>query len=40
MSFASRPGWVRSGGEMLLVGATAAAVGYGIGALASEITGG
>jgi VIT1/CCC1 family predicted Fe2+/Mn2+ transporter len=36
----TRLGWVRSGGEMLLVGALAAAVAYGIGALASTLTGG
>lgn len=33
-------GWVRSGAEMLLVGAAAAAVAFGIGALAAELTGG
>jgi VIT1/CCC1 family predicted Fe2+/Mn2+ transporter len=33
-------GWIRSGLEMLLVGAAAAAVAYGIGALASSLTGG
>jgi len=32
-------GWVRSGAEMLLVGALAAAVAFGIGALASSLTG-
>jgi vacuolar iron transporter family protein len=32
-------GWVRSGAEMLLVGAAAAAVAFGIGALAAELTG-
>ena len=32
-------GWVRSGLEMLLVGALAAAVAYSIGALASVLTG-
>jgi VIT1/CCC1 family predicted Fe2+/Mn2+ transporter len=35
----TRAGWVRSGGEMLLVGALAAAVAYGVGALAGSITG-
>lgn len=33
-------GWVRSGAEMLFVGAAAAAVAFGIGALASSLTGG
>ena len=32
-------GFVRSGGEMLLVGSLAAAVAYGIGALAANLTG-
>jgi len=31
-------GWVRSGTEMLLVGAAAAAVAYGIGAFAASLT--
>ena len=31
-------GWVRSGTEMLLVGAAAAAVAYGIGAFAAALT--
>lgn len=35
----TRVGWLRSGAEMLLVGALAAAVAYGIGALASTLTG-
>ena len=35
----TRLGWFRSGLEMLLVGALAAAVAYGIGALASTLTG-
>jgi VIT1/CCC1 family predicted Fe2+/Mn2+ transporter len=35
----TRAGWLRSGLEMLLVGALAAAVAYGIGALASRLTG-
>ena len=34
----TRLGWVRSGLEMLLVGALAAAVAYSIGALASTVT--
>ena len=33
-------GWVRSGIEMLVVGAAAAGVAYGIGALAAAITSG
>jgi VIT1/CCC1 family predicted Fe2+/Mn2+ transporter len=33
-------GWVRSGLEMLLVGASAAAVAFGIGAFAAKLTGG
>jgi VIT1/CCC1 family predicted Fe2+/Mn2+ transporter len=32
-------GWIRSGAEMLLVGALAAAVAYSIGAIASTVTG-
>jgi VIT1/CCC1 family predicted Fe2+/Mn2+ transporter len=35
----TRLGWMRSGLEMLLVGALAAAVAYSIGALASTVTG-
>jgi vacuolar iron transporter family protein len=35
----TRLGWLRSGLEMLLVGALAAAVAYSIGALASSVTG-
>jgi VIT1/CCC1 family predicted Fe2+/Mn2+ transporter len=35
----TRLGWLRSGLEMLLVGALAAAVAYAIGALASTVTG-
>ena len=35
----TRLGWLRSGIEMLVVGALAAAVAYGIGALASAVTG-
>jgi VIT1/CCC1 family predicted Fe2+/Mn2+ transporter len=35
----TRLGWIRSGLEMLAVGALAAAVAYGIGALASALTG-
>ena len=35
----TRLGWVRSGVEMLLVGALAAAVAYSIGAVASTVTG-
>lgn len=34
----TRLGWIRSGLEMLLVGAVAAGVAYGIGALASALT--
>jgi vacuolar iron transporter family protein len=34
----TRLGWIRSGLEMLLVGTLAAAVAYGIGALASSLT--
>ena len=37
-AFITRLGWVRSGLEMLLVGALAAAVAYLIGALASTLT--
>ena len=36
----TRVGWLRSGVEMLLVGAAAAAVAYGIGALAAQLTDG
>lgn len=36
----TRVGWLRSGAEMLLVGALAAAVAYGVGALAATLTGG
>jgi VIT1/CCC1 family predicted Fe2+/Mn2+ transporter len=39
-SLVTRLGWLRSGGEMLLVGAFAAGVAYGIGALAAALTGG
>ena len=38
-TFVTRLGWVRSGLEMLLVGALAAAVAYSIGALAAMVTG-
>jgi len=38
-SLVTKLGWLRSGAEMLLVGATAAAVAYGIGALAAALTG-
>ena len=38
-SLVTKVGWVRSGVEMLLVGTTAAAVAYGIGALAAALTG-
>jgi VIT1/CCC1 family predicted Fe2+/Mn2+ transporter len=38
-AFVTRLGWMRSGLEMLLVGALAAAVAYTIGALASGLTG-
>jgi VIT1/CCC1 family predicted Fe2+/Mn2+ transporter len=38
-SVVTRVGWVRSGAEMLAVGATAAAVAFGIGALAAGMTG-
>ena len=38
-SLVTRLGWIRSGLEMLAVGAVAAAVAYGIGALASALTG-
>jgi vacuolar iron transporter family protein len=38
-SIVTKLGWVRSGSEMLLVGAVAAFVAYLVGALASEITG-
>lgn len=37
-SLVTRVGWMRSGLEMLLVGALAAAVAYGIGALAAALT--
>jgi len=37
-AFITRLGWVRSGLEMLFVGALAAAVAYSIGALASTVT--
>jgi VIT1/CCC1 family predicted Fe2+/Mn2+ transporter len=37
-AFVTHLGWVRSGLEMLLVGALAAAVAYGIGALAAAVT--
>jgi VIT1/CCC1 family predicted Fe2+/Mn2+ transporter len=37
-AFVTRLGWVRSGLEMLFVGALAAAVAYGIGALAAAVT--
>jgi VIT1/CCC1 family predicted Fe2+/Mn2+ transporter len=38
-AFITRLGWIRSGVEMLLVGALAAAVAYSIGAIASTVTG-
>lgn len=38
-SFATRAGFLRSGGEMLLVGSLAAAVAYAIGAFAASLTG-
>ncbi len=38
-AFVTRLGWMRSGLEMLFVGALAAAVAYSIGALASGLTG-
>lgn len=38
-SFFTKLGWLRSGIEMLLVGAAAAFVAYGIGALVAELTG-
>jgi VIT1/CCC1 family predicted Fe2+/Mn2+ transporter len=38
-AFITRLGWIRSGVEMLLVGALAAAVAYSIGAIASTLTG-
>jgi len=38
-TYVTRVGWLRSGLEMLLVGALAAAVAYGIGALAAALTG-
>ena len=38
-AFITRLGWIRSGAEMLLVGALAAAVAYSIGAIASTVTG-
>ena len=37
-TFVTKLGWVRSGTEMLLVGAAAAAVAYGIGAFAAALT--
>jgi len=37
-TFVTKLGWVRSGTEMLLVGAAAAAVAYGIGAIAAALT--
>jgi VIT1/CCC1 family predicted Fe2+/Mn2+ transporter len=37
-AFVTRLDWVRSGLEMLFVGALAAAVAYGIGALAAAVT--
>ena len=37
-AFITRLGWVRSGLEMLFVGALAAAVAYSIGALAATLT--
>ena len=37
-AFVTRLGWVRSGLEMLFVGALAAAVAYSIGAVASTLT--
>ena len=37
-TFVTKLGWVRSGTEMLLVGAAAAAVAYGIGAFAASLT--
>jgi VIT1/CCC1 family predicted Fe2+/Mn2+ transporter len=39
-AFVTKLGWVRSGTEMLLVGAAAAAVAYGVGAVAASLTGG
>ncbi len=38
-AFVTKLGWVRSGLEMLFVGSIAAAVAFGIGALASTLTG-
>ena len=38
-SFFTKLGWLRSGIEMLLVGAAAAVVAYGIGAFAASLTG-
>jgi VIT1/CCC1 family predicted Fe2+/Mn2+ transporter len=38
-SLVTKLGWVRSGAEMLVVGATAAAVAYAVGALAAALTG-
>jgi vacuolar iron transporter family protein len=38
-SFATRHGFLRSGGEMLLVGSVAAAVAYSIGAFVASLTG-
>lgn len=39
-TFVTQRGWVRSGLEMLVVGAGAAAVAYGVGALIARVTGG
>jgi VIT1/CCC1 family predicted Fe2+/Mn2+ transporter len=38
-SIVTKVGWVRSGSEMLVVGAVAAVVAYLVGAFASELTG-
>jgi VIT1/CCC1 family predicted Fe2+/Mn2+ transporter len=38
-SLVTRQAWVRSGGEMLAVGASAAAVAFAVGALAAAVTG-
>jgi VIT1/CCC1 family predicted Fe2+/Mn2+ transporter len=38
-SFVTLQGWVRSGGEMLAVGAAAAAVAFAVGAVAAALTG-
>jgi VIT1/CCC1 family predicted Fe2+/Mn2+ transporter len=38
-SLVTKLGWARSGAEMLIVGATAAGVAYGVGALAAALTG-